>query len=62
MEERTFWQSYKQGLGVGLGLLTIYLLALILIGAFLVRPALENLNAPGQSAPKGGAACSTSWV
>lgn len=62
MEEKTFWQSYKQGLGVGLGLLTIYLAALILIGAFVVRPALENLGNPGQSAPKGGGACSTSWV
>ncbi len=62
MEERTFWQSYKQGLGVGLGLLTIYLVALILIGAFVVRPALENLGAPSQSPPKGGGACSTSWV
>ncbi len=62
MEERTFWQSYKQGLGVGLGLLTIYLIALILIGAFVVRSALENLGAPSQSLPKGGGACSTSWV
>ncbi len=62
MEGQTFWQSYKQGLGVGLGLLTIYLLALILIGAFVVRPALENLGAPSQSPPKGGGACSTSWV
>lgn len=62
MEERTFWQSYKQGLGVGLGLLAIYLIALILIGAFVVRSALENLGAPSQSPPKGGGACSTSWV
>lgn len=62
MEAKTFWQSYKQGLGVGLGLLTIYLLALILIGALVVRPALENLGTPSQSPPKGGGACSTSWV
>ncbi|ACV05053.1 hypothetical protein [Thermus phage P23-77] len=60
-EAPTFWQSYRQGLAVGLGLLTVYLLVVILLGAFVVRPALENLGQAGQSGP-GGAACSTSWV
>jgi len=60
-EAPTFWQSYRQGLALGLGLLTVYLLVVILLGAFVVRPALENLNQDGQSSP-GGTTCSTSWV
>lgn len=57
-----FWQSYKQGLGIGLGLLTVYLLAIILIGALVVRPALEKLPSPPQAVPQGGKTCFSSWV
>jgi uncharacterized membrane protein YhiD involved in acid resistance len=38
----SLWQSYKQGVGVALGILTIYVLALALL-AFLASKALTQL-------------------
>lgn len=59
----TFWHSYKQGLGVGLGLLTVYLLVVILVGLFVVRPALESVRQDQQTPSQGGGgSCSISWA
>ncbi len=57
----SFWQSYKQGVGIALGVATVYLLLVALVGAFVVRPALENLGKGGQPG-QGGGTCSTSWA
>ncbi|VCU53808.1 hypothetical protein TTHN1_01594 [Thermus thermophilus] len=59
----SLWQAYKQGVGVGLGILTVYALALLLLG-FLASRALASAPSGGNEPPKneGGKACSTSWV
>ncbi|GAA6746791.1 hypothetical protein [Thermus brockianus] len=62
MQVPSFWQSYKQGVGIALGVATVYLILVALLGAFVVRPALENLGKGGQAGGQGGAACSTSWA
>lgn len=55
----SLWQAYKQGVGVGLGVLTVYVLALALL-AFLATEALTPKK--GQPEPKEGMTCSNSWV
>ncbi len=58
----SLWQAYKQGVGVGLGILTVYVLALLLLGVF-VTQALSS-SGGGQEAPseRRTVSCSTSWV
>lgn len=62
------WQAYKQGIGVGLGLLTVYALALLLL-AMLVRQgvvgagqSVAEAGGTAQSPQEGGPKCSTSWA
>lgn len=55
------WQAYKQGVGVGLGVLTVYILALALL-AFLATKALTPSDLAPQPEPKEGRTCSNSWV
>ncbi len=57
----SLWEAYKQGLGVGLGVLTVYILALALL-AFLATKALTPKEGQPQPEPKGGQTCSNSWV
>jgi cytochrome c biogenesis protein CcdA len=57
----SLWQSYKQGVGVALGILTIYVLALALL-AFLASKALTQNGAQPQPKPKEYHTCSNSWV
>lgn len=52
----TFWQSYRNGVGLALGLATVYLLILALLG-WLVS---KQLEAAPSTKPK-EATCSTSW-
>ncbi|GEM83898.1 hypothetical protein [Meiothermus sp.] len=51
----TFWESYRNGVGLALGLATVYLLILALLG-WLVSKQLETPTKPKESS-----ACSTSW-
>lgn len=53
----TFWESYRNGVGLALGLATVYLLILALLG-WLVSKQLETTTPK----PKEGPACSTSWA
>jgi cytochrome c biogenesis protein CcdA len=59
----SLWQSYKQGVGVALGILTIYVLALALL-AFLASKALTQKGSQPhpehnkKEVPK----CSNSWA
>ena len=53
----TFWESYRNGVGLALGLATVYLLILALLG-WLVN---KQLEAPKPTKPK-EPACSTSWL
>jgi len=52
----TFWESYRNGVGLALGLATVYLLILALLG-WLVSKQLETTTPK----PKEGPTCSTSW-
>lgn len=52
----TFWESYRNGVGLALGLATVYVLILALLG-WLVSKQLET-----PTKPKEGPACSTSWA
>lgn len=52
----TFWESYRNGVGLALGLATVYLLILALLG-WLVSKQLETIYPK----PKEGPTCSTSW-
>ena len=55
----TFWESYRNGVGLALGLATVYLLILALLG-WLVN---KQLEAPIQTKPKESSpTCSTSWL
>jgi hypothetical protein len=54
------WQAYKQGVGVGLGLLTVYALA-ILVLAWLVGQGIKKAPT-SPSEPEGGTRCSASWA
>ena len=53
----TFWESYRNGVGLALGLATVYLLILVLLG-WLVSKQLENTRKPKETNPT----CSTSWL
>jgi hypothetical protein len=57
----SLWQAYKQGVGVGLGVLTVYVLALALL-AVLATKALTPSDLAPQPEPKEGRTCSNSWV
>lgn len=64
----SLWQAYKQGVGVGLGILTVYALALLLLGVLATRalsaPSTEtesNQASTETESNQGGKACST-WV
>jgi hypothetical protein len=57
----SLWQAYKQGVGVGLGVLTVYVLALALL-AFLATKVLTPSDLAPQPEPKEGRTCSNSWV
>lgn len=52
----TFWESYRNGVGLALGLATVYLLILALLG-WLVSKQLEAPQKPKEVNPS----CSTSW-
>jgi len=55
----TFWESYRNGVGLALGLATVYLLVLALLG-WLVS---KQLEAPTPRKPKEtNPSCSTSWL
>jgi len=55
----TFWESYRNGVGLALGLATVYLLILALLG-WLVS---KQLEAPTPTKPKEASpTCSTSWL
>ena len=55
----TFWESYRNGVGLALGLATVYLLILVLLG-WLVS---KQLKTPSQTKPKEASpTCSTSWL
>ena len=55
----TFWESYRNGVGLALGLATVYLLILALLG-WLVN---KQLKTPSQTKPKEASpTCSTSWL
>lgn len=54
----TFWQSYRNGVGLALGIATVYVLLLALLG-WLINKNMEAAPAPE---PTKGPACSTSWA
>ena len=53
----TFWESYRNGVGLALGLATVYLLILALLG-WLVSKQLEAPRKPKETNPT----CSTFWL
>lgn len=54
----TFWQSYRNGVGLALGIATVYVLLLALLG-WLINKNMETAPAPE---PTKGTSCSTSWA
>lgn len=52
----TFWQSYRNGVGLALGIATVYVLILALLG-WLINRSVEV-----EPTPTKGASCSTSWA
>jgi hypothetical protein len=54
----TFWESYRNGVGLALGLATVYLLILALLG-WLVSKQLEDRSTKPKET---SAVCSTSWL
>jgi len=57
----SLWEAYKQGIGVALGILTVYILAIALL-ALLAARALTSSGPTPQPTPEGGSQCSSSWV
>ncbi|MCL6527653.1 MAG: hypothetical protein K6T57_12325 [Thermaceae bacterium] len=53
----TFWESYRNGVGLALGIATVYLLILALLGWMIGRATTNPDPTPSQ-----GATCSTSWA
>jgi hypothetical protein len=56
----TFWQSYRNGVGLALGIATVYVLILALLG-WLINKNMEAAPAPAPE-PTKGTSCSTSWA
>lgn len=54
----TIWQSYLNGLGLALGIATVYVLLLALLGWLINR----NTETAPATEPTKGPACSTYWA
>lgn len=60
MDNSPFWQSYRNGVGLALGIATVYVLLLALLG-WLINKNKNTETAPAPE-PTKGTSCSTSWA
>lgn len=58
----TFWEAYKQGIGIALGAVTVYAVLAILLAIVMGHSALASGVPGGNPDRQGGGTCSTSWA